>query len=152
MLAEIYGTTGDSTDDGNLYMSVKDSGTSRTVMHIKKSGVVAMENGIEFGGNQFGSVCIVTKSCSRCISSAAILAANTTPYTMIVAPGAGKIIHLTSFVSFLDYNSAAYATNVTAAIAYSGQTAMDNYAINQTSDYYTNISVDKNQLFENTAI
>jgi len=43
------------------------------------------------------------------ISSAELLALQTTPKTLVAAPGAGKAIVLEEAVFFLDYNSAAYA-------------------------------------------
>lgn len=47
------------------------------------------------------------------MSSAEILAAFTTPKTLISAPGAGKFINVLSAAFRLNFNSAAYATNTT---------------------------------------
>jgi hypothetical protein len=67
------------------------------------------------------------------ISSAAILIANATPVTLIAAPGSGKKIQILSISIFLDYNSAAYASNTTMNISYDGV-----YLINSNSTFLTN--------------
>jgi hypothetical protein len=45
------------------------------------------------------------------VTSAEILALNTTAKTLVAAPGAGYVLEFLSAVLILDYNSAAYATN-----------------------------------------
>jgi len=50
---------------------------------------------------------------SGSISSAAILTGNSVPVTIVAAPGSGLVIIPIKFFVFLDYNSAAYATNTT---------------------------------------
>lgn len=52
------------------------------------------------------------------LTSAQVLASNTTPITLVPAPGAGKAIHVESIVGSLDYNSATYATNTTMEVRY----------------------------------
>lgn len=47
------------------------------------------------------------------IGSAAVLTANASPVTIVSAPGSGYAILPIAFYVFLDYNSAAYATNTT---------------------------------------
>lgn len=47
------------------------------------------------------------------IGSAAVLTANASPVTVVSAPGSGYAILPIAFYVFLDYNSAAYATNTT---------------------------------------
>jgi hypothetical protein len=46
------------------------------------------------------------------LTSAEILALNTTPKTLVPAPGAGKMIQPIYFMFKLNYNSVAYATNL----------------------------------------
>ena len=52
------------------------------------------------------------------LTSAEVLAMNTTPITLVAAPWAGKYINVLSIVGTVDYNSAAYATNVTLEFRY----------------------------------
>lgn len=52
------------------------------------------------------------------LTSAQILALNTTPITLVPAPGAGKVIDVMGIVAKLTYNSAAYATNTTMEFRY----------------------------------
>lgn len=60
------------------------------------------------------------------VTSAEILALNTTPKVLVASPGAGKVLELISAVLILDYNSAAYATNGNLTIANNTGTAMSN--------------------------
>jgi len=52
------------------------------------------------------------------LSSAEILALNSTPKTLVSAPWAWRIIDVESITAFVDYNSAAYATNTTIEFRY----------------------------------
>lgn len=52
------------------------------------------------------------------LTSAQVLASNTTPITLVPAPGAWKAVHVESIVWSVDYNSAAYATNTTMEARY----------------------------------
>ena len=47
------------------------------------------------------------------ISTASVLTANASPVTVVAAPGAGYFNMPVAFFVYLDYNSAAYATNTT---------------------------------------
>lgn len=51
------------------------------------------------------------------ISSAEILALNTTPKTLIAAPGAGKVIKVLGVTLALNFGTAAYATNTNLRLA-----------------------------------
>lgn len=59
-----------------------------------------------------------TLSTTVTISSAEILNSNSSPKTLIAAPGAGKIIEVISANAFFDYNSTPYATNTNMFIGY----------------------------------
>lgn len=52
------------------------------------------------------------------LTSAQVLALNTTPQTLVPAPGAGRAIVVQGIVGRLTYNSAAYATNTTMEFRY----------------------------------
>jgi hypothetical protein len=52
------------------------------------------------------------------IPTAEVLALNSSPKTLIAAPGAGRIIEMIACHYYLDYNSIAYATNTQLRIAY----------------------------------
>jgi len=52
------------------------------------------------------------------LTSAQVLALNTTPIELVPAPWAWKYINVLSVVGTVDYNSAAYATNVTLEFRY----------------------------------
>lgn len=56
------------------------------------------------------------------VSSAEILAINTTEKELIATPWVGYVIVPESFVFFYDYNSAAYATNTTLEVRYTDKT------------------------------
>ncbi len=52
------------------------------------------------------------------LTSAQVLALNTTPVTLVAAPWAGLFIDVVSVSWKVDYNSAAYATNTTLEVRY----------------------------------
>lgn len=52
------------------------------------------------------------------LTSAQVLALNTTPRTLVAAPWAWKFIDVESITWYVDYNSAAYATNTTLEFRY----------------------------------
>mgnify|MGYP000977334275 CR=1 FL=1 len=54
------------------------------------------------------------------LTSAEILALNTTPKVLVVAQGAGYVIQPIAVQMFLDYGTTTYATNTTARVKYSG--------------------------------
>ena len=54
------------------------------------------------------------------LTSAEILALNTTPKSIVAAPGAGKVIRVLSAVMRLNFVTQAYTSNVVSAIQYSG--------------------------------
>ena len=68
------------------------------------------------------------------ITSAEILALNTTPKVLISAPGAGYAISIENVFSSLDYGSAAYATNTDLEIRYDGAAAGDGTGAEATMD------------------
>lgn len=73
------------------------------------------------------------------ISSAEFLALNTTPKTLIAAPGSGKFIQIISISASLDFISAAYATNVNVFFRYgAGGPAINSgsWNISQGADEY----------------
>lgn len=57
------------------------------------------------------------------ITSAQILALNTTPVQIIPAPGIGKYIELVSASDLIIYNTTPYATNTSLVLSYTGGTA-----------------------------
>ena len=58
---------------------------------------------------------------SQTITSAQILAGNTTPVQLIAAPGANAMVQITSPITFyLVFGTTAYATNTTADVIYNG--------------------------------
>jgi len=59
------------------------------------------------------------------ITTAELLALNTTPKVLITTPGAGYAIVVENVYCSLDYNSAAYATNTDLEIRYDGAAAGD---------------------------
>lgn len=70
------------------------------------------------------------------VSSAEILALNTTPKQLIAAPGAGNVIRLISVSIFYTFGTSAYATFTNTAIEYEGTpetpAAQDTVIINST--------------------
>lgn len=75
------------------------------------------------------------------VTSAEVLAINTTPKTLVAAPWAGYCLVLESLFFFYDFNSAAYATNTTLEARYtdgSGAkvTADISSLIDETADAY----------------
>lgn len=78
------------------------------------------------------------------ISSAEFLSLNSSPKTLIAAPGSGKFIQIISISSSLDYNTTAYATNIAVFFRYgSGGPAINSASWNiaQTADKYFRFSL-----------
>lgn len=69
--------------------------------HFK--GPVFSQNGFGTGENVGLASVVVT------IPTASVLTLNATPYTLVPAPGAGKILEFVDAIAQLDYNSVAYA-------------------------------------------
>lgn len=61
---------------------------------------------------------IVVKTKEVTLTSAQVLALNTTPITLVPAQWAWKYINVLSIVGTVDYNSVAYATNTTLEFRY----------------------------------
>lgn len=59
------------------------------------------------------------------ITSAELLALNTTPKVLVAAPGTGKAVVIEKVIATMDYNSAAYATNTDLEIRYDNAAAGD---------------------------
>lgn len=57
------------------------------------------------------------------IATADVLTAYATPVELVAAPGAGKIIVPLLIMTYMDYNSAAYATNTTLRFGWDGASA-----------------------------
>lgn len=87
---------------------------------------IAMEGGAI---NEFIEVLIVPgaissqdstgiKMSTTTILTAAVLTLNATPVSLVPTPGAGKAIVVHKIIASVDYNSAAYATNVTMEFRY----------------------------------
>ena len=76
------------------------------------------------------------------VSSAELLALNSTPKTLIAAGGAGTIIQVISCLVYLDYNSVAYNTNVDLDF-YTGTFKMlSTNILSSTTDLYNNYDLD----------
>lgn len=81
------------------------------------------------------------------VSSSQILNSNTTPITIIPSPGSGKFINVLSMQVFFDYNSIAYASNVSMFFRYAGtSTSINTAAMNiaQTVDKIFRFAVNAN--------
>lgn len=68
--------------------------------------------------NEYGALVSPVYNTTTTILTAAVLTLNTTPVELVPAPGAGYAIEVLSIVGSIDYNSAAYATNVTMEFRY----------------------------------
>jgi hypothetical protein len=94
------------------------------------------------------------------VSSAEILALNTTPIELVAAPGSGKVVKIQSIVANLTFGTAAFATNTNLQIITSGasvaQYELDMLGatvstIRQMKDNTTS-NVAHTQLLDNTAV
>lgn len=84
------------------------------------------------------------------ISSAELLALNTTPKPLIAAGGAGTIIDVVSIQYFLDYNSAAYTTNTDLYVSYNAAGANLNagsLSLSGSLDVYAKVNLDSQTLY-----
>ncbi len=74
----------------------------------------------------------------KTILTADVLTLNGTPVTLIAAPGAGRAIILLDAVYFLDFNSAAYATNVNLQIQANGSNEVfyGSSTLDSTNDFF----------------
>jgi hypothetical protein len=71
---------------------------------------VALDGAVDQANSNNGCVCI--KSASLTITSAQVLALNSTPLTIVAAQGVGTAIEVISASVKIDFNTTAYATNV----------------------------------------
>lgn len=78
---------------------------------------------------------VPTRYAEISLSSAEILALNTTPKEIVAAPGAGKIIVVEEVVYNFTYNSIAYATNTVIALRNPTGTEDAAFSIAHTSNY-----------------
>jgi hypothetical protein len=113
-------------------------GTSGTEFADNTTGDISAGDIRAFGQDIADSVFTTGLIISKVtIPSASILTAFTTPVTLIAAQGAGTIIEVNSITIFLDYNSAAYATNTNLQFGLDGGNLLTlGGIINQTNDYY----------------
>lgn len=89
------------------------------------------------------------------LSSAEILALNSTPKTLIAAPGAGKmLVPVSPIVAILTFNSAAYATNTSMRALWDDANALEIFALNaaNTAVQMTQFELGQHDTFENTAL
>lgn len=95
---------------------------------------------------------------SGVISSAEILTANASPVTLVAAPGSGIVILPFAFFFKLDYNSAAYATNITCRVELGNTVVTNNNAVllPATADTWSHMTMIDNtgltSSIENTAL
>ena len=73
-----------------------------------------------FGGTLAGNQDYGVRLAKGTLTSGQVLALNTSPITVISAPGAGKIINILSVFTRLNFNSAAYAANTSLRLKYVG--------------------------------
>ena len=114
-------------------------GTSGTTFPDNIIGSISEEDLRDFGqdiaDSVFTSGFISTKVT---IPSASILTAFTTPVTLVAAQGAGTFIEVIRLFMFLDYNSAAYATNTDIEIGINnGVATIASSILDQTNDMYS---------------
>jgi len=83
-----------------------------------------LENIIDSKVNNLDVVSGTVLTTKVTLSSAEILALNSTPKTLIAAPGSGKLIRVLSIVEKLNYGSATYATNILQQFRYTGTTTV----------------------------
>lgn len=100
----------DVTSDCNMIVFTSDGDTNQ----------VAFEAAVAQANVNNGCECL--HSASLAITSAQVLALNSTPLTIIAAQGVGTAIEIISASAKMVYNSAAYATNVDLILQNSGAT------------------------------
>lgn len=86
--------------------STLSGGSNSTAVIIYKSATAPVILSDGHSGDEIRTVKVT-------VSTGEILALNGTPKTLIAAQGAGTLIEVLSCTYFIDYNSAAYATNTT---------------------------------------
>lgn len=89
------------------------------------------------------------------LSSAQILALNTTPIEIVAAPGVGKVISVRSMVTSLNFNTIAYATNSIFGLVYSGENTLvtqSQLLFSTVDKITTSITVGNLEMFSNTAV
>lgn len=110
-----------------------DSGASKVIFSDGR----ASKRGIEYGASGYvtqaqsladkeyvdDAVAASISTATVSVSSAEILAINTTPKVIISAPGAGKFIQVISIMGSLDFVSSAYATNFQLEFRYNATSA-----------------------------
>jgi hypothetical protein len=79
---------------------------------------IKVHDGAQWQSLSFG----LTKDTSITIASAAVLTLNSSPVTIVPAPGAGYAIEVISASAKMVYNSVAYATNTTIQVESNGAT------------------------------
>lgn len=128
-------------------------GTNTAVAHAVSGDAVLSNTGVL---TLIGSVRVVTQRLS--LSSAQVLALNTSPFQLVSAPGAGKFIEVMSVTGRLTYNTSTYATNTTLRIKHSGTTtdfiASNGMILPATSSAFSTfiLASGPNNTQENTAI
>jgi hypothetical protein len=98
----------DYNDDGQIPFNAVDQTTGEIT--TKKALLVDLKK------NYFCD----TQCANLSIATASVLTLNSVPLTIVAAQGAGTIIEPVSAVFYLDYNSAAYATNTQLQLKFSG--------------------------------
>lgn len=102
----------------------------------------AMQVPSQYGGNIYEYLLLSDmKIADVTISSASVLTSNASPVTIVAAPGTGYVIIPVKFFVFLDYNSAAYATNTTFRFEINGVavSATNTSILPGTADRYTTL-------------
>jgi hypothetical protein len=119
VLASIFFGTTDEIDAATL-----PAGTFYYDTYIEEAG---WSDGVTSNPFSGSSDCACVKTVKVSLSSAQILDSNTSPVQLIAAPGAGKMIRVTSITAIFTFNGVAYATNT------NGQVRINTYQLNSIS-------------------